>query len=66
MQAYISQTIGLGIDVSGRFIMTASSGTELVLWDLKGVEISRLDTYLMNNYTAKVSPCGTFIAASGN
>lgn len=59
------ETIGLGISVSGRFIMTASAGTELCLWDLKGTELTRLDTYLMNNIAAKVSPCGTFIAASG-
>lgn len=65
LKVHNQETIGLGIAVNGKYIMTSSSGTELVLWDLKGTEISKLDTYLMNNYTAKVSPCGTFIAASG-
>lgn len=51
--------------MNGKFMMSASSGTELVLWDLKGTELTKTDTYLMNNYTAKISPCGTFVATSG-
>jgi hypothetical protein len=46
--------------------MTCSSGTEIVLWDLKGAELARIETYLINNFTSKISPCGRFIAASGN
>ncbi|KAL1132478.1 hypothetical protein AAG570_010433 [Ranatra chinensis] len=60
-----NETVGLGIAVNGKYIMSCSSGTDIVLWDLKGSELARLDTYLMNNYTAKISPCGRFIAASG-
>lgn len=55
----------MGIACNGRFIMTCSGKTDLVLWDLKGQEIARVDTYLMNTWCARISPCGRFIVASG-
>lgn len=57
--------IGLGIACHGRFIMTCSAKTELVLWDLRGHELARVDTYLMSTMCARISPCGRFIVASG-
>nr|CAD7590144.1 unnamed protein product [Timema genevievae] len=57
--------VGLGIACSGKFIMSCSDKTELVLWDLKGQQLAKVDTYLMNNYCARISPCGRFVAASG-
>ena len=57
--------VGFGIACTGRFIMTCSNKTDLVVWDLKGNILERIDTFLINNLCAKVSPCGRFIAASG-
>nr|CAD7575509.1 unnamed protein product [Timema californicum] len=56
--------VGLGIACSGKFIMSCSDKTDLVLWDLKGQQLAKVDTYLMNNYCARISPCGRFVAAS--
>ncbi|BES95833.1 WD domain, G-beta repeat [Nesidiocoris tenuis] len=64
-QGHKNETIGLDISPNGKYIMTCSAGTDLILWDLKGSEFTRVDTYLMNNIGAKISPCGTFVAASG-
>ncbi|KAF6207007.1 hypothetical protein GE061_018244 [Apolygus lucorum] len=64
-QGHKDETIGLGISSNGKYIMTCSNATDLILWDLKGTELARVDTYLMNNFNAKVSPCGTFVGASG-
>ncbi|GLG96409.1 Transducin beta-like protein 2 [Gryllus bimaculatus] len=57
--------VGLGVACSGRFMLTCSEGTDLLISDIKGQPLARVDTYLMHTYTARVSPCGRFIAASG-
>lgn len=57
--------VGLAIACHGRFIMTCSAKTDLVLWDLRGAELARVDTYLMTTQCARISPCGRFIVASG-
>jgi mRNA-capping enzyme len=57
--------VGFGIACTGRFIMTCSNKTDLVIWDLRGNVLEKIDTFLINNLCAKVSPCGRFIAASG-
>ncbi|KAK9512844.1 hypothetical protein O3M35_001171 [Rhynocoris fuscipes] len=64
-KAHNNEIIGMGIDPNGKYIMTCSAGTDMIIWDLKGAEITKVETYLMNNYAAKVSPCGTFVAVSG-
>merc|ERR1719322_1156691 len=46
--------------------MTASSTTDLVLYDLKGEVIQKLDSAgLMHIYSACISPNARFVAASG-
>lgn len=55
----------MGIACNGRFIMTCSGKNDLVLWDLRGQELARVDTYLMNTICARISPCGRYIVASG-
>ncbi|KAF2895535.1 hypothetical protein ILUMI_10640 [Ignelater luminosus] len=57
--------VGLGIACNGKFIMTCSNKTDLVVWDLRGQQLARVDTYLMSTACAKISPCGRFIVASG-
>lgn len=58
--------IGMDISSNGKFIMTCSKGTDLVVWDLKGQKLAQIDTCLMSTTCAKISPCGRFIVASGN
>ena len=50
---------------TGRFMMTCTNRTNLIIWDLKGNILEELDTYLMSTNCAKISPCGRFIAATG-
>ncbi|CRK97573.1 CLUMA_CG010959, isoform A [Clunio marinus] len=57
--------ISLDIACNGKFIMTATNTTDIVLWDIRGNVLDHLDTCLMTNYCAKISPCGRFIAVSG-
>ena len=57
--------ISLDISCNGKFILSANNKTELILWDVRGNILDRLDTFLMSNYAAKISPCARFIAASG-
>ncbi|XP_034832316.1 transducin beta-like protein 2 isoform X2 [Maniola hyperantus] len=57
--------VGFGIASNGKFLMSCSTDSEMIIWDLKGQQLERLDTYLMSTYTAKISPCGRFVVATG-
>lgn len=57
--------IGFDISSNGKFMMSCSSKTDLVIWDLKGQQLEKLDTYLMSTHAAKISPCGRFVVATG-
>ncbi len=46
--------------------MTCSDKTTLVIWSIRGEELATIDTYHMSTYCAKISPCGRFVASSGN
>lgn len=59
------EIIGFGVSCTGRFLMLCTNKTTLYICDLKGNILEELDTCLMNNYSAKISTCGRFIAASG-
>lgn len=58
-------TVDLVIDLStcaaplssGKFIMTASSDTTILIWNLKGQVLSTINTNQMNNTYAAISPC---------
>lgn len=54
------------IACNGRFIMTCSKTNGLIVWDLKGEPLATVDTYLAFTHKARISPCGRFVAASGN
>ncbi|XP_063396087.1 transducin beta-like protein 2 [Mytilus trossulus] len=62
---HTAEIIQIGIASSGRFIMTCSRDTTLIVWSIKGEVLSILDTHQMNNVYAAVSPCGRFVASSG-
>jgi len=57
--------IGLGISSTGKYIATCSDKTELILWNLKGDVLAKIDTCHNLTYCCKVSPCGRFVATSG-
>lgn len=57
--------VGFGIACTGRYIMSCSNKTDILLWTLKGTVLDKLDTCLLNNWSAKISTCGRFIAACG-
>ncbi|XP_047503560.1 transducin beta-like protein 2 isoform X2 [Pieris napi] len=57
--------VGFGISSNGKFMMSCSAKTDMIIYDLKGQILERLDTYLMNTHSAKISPCGRFVVATG-
>lgn len=57
--------INIGISCNAKFIMSCSSDTSINIWDLKGEKLSSIDTKMMNNSFAAVSPCGRFFGACG-
>ncbi|XP_038209839.1 transducin beta-like protein 2 isoform X3 [Zerene cesonia] len=59
------EVVGFGISSNGKFMMSCSSKTDMIIYDLKGQILERLDTYLMNTHMAKISPCGRFVVATG-
>ncbi|KAJ6655691.1 hypothetical protein lerEdw1_004744 [Lerista edwardsae] len=57
--------INIGVADTGKFIMTASSDTTILIWDLRGEVLASINTNQMNNAFAAVSPCGRFVASCG-
>jgi len=57
--------VSLGIASTGKFIASCSKKTDLVVTDVKGIELATIDTYLMETYSAGVSPCARYIYAVG-
>ncbi|RUS84826.1 hypothetical protein EGW08_007441, partial [Elysia chlorotica] len=64
-QKHKQDIIGVGISSSGKWIMTCSGDTTILIWDLKGEVLATIDTHQVNNSCGKVSPCGRFVASSG-
>lgn len=65
LQVHKEDVVGFGISSNGKFMMSCSNDSQMIIWDLKGQQLERLDTYLMSTYTAKISPCGRFVVATG-
>lgn len=57
--------VNMDIASNGKFIMTASNKTDLVLWDVRGNVLEHLNTFTMTNYSARISPCGRYVGVSG-
>lgn len=47
----------------GKFIMSASSDTTILVWDLKGEVLASINTNQMTNSYAAISPCGRYNTA---
>ncbi|XP_063299739.1 transducin beta-like protein 2 [Pelobates fuscus] len=57
--------INIGVAETGKFMMTASSDTTIMVLDRKGAVLATINTNQMNNAYAAVSPCGRFVASCG-
>ncbi|XP_066506503.1 transducin beta-like protein 2 [Hoplias malabaricus] len=57
--------INIGIAATGKFIMTASVDTTILIWDLKGEVLASINTNQMSTSYAAISPCGRFVASCG-
>ncbi|KAL8591952.1 hypothetical protein ACOMHN_020430 [Nucella lapillus] len=55
----------IGVSSKGTFIMAGMTGTQLVVYDLKGEQLELINTHQMSNNYSCVSPCGRFVACSG-
>ena len=55
----------MGISPSGKFIASCNDKTELIIWNLKGDILDKIDTVHNLTYCCQVSPCGKFVATSG-
>lgn len=59
------ELIAVGISSTGKFIMSADKGTQVVIWTTKGDILDRIDTLLIYNSYVCISPCGNLVAACG-
>ncbi|XP_044142988.1 transducin beta-like protein 2 [Bufo gargarizans] len=57
--------INIGIAETGKFIMTASNDTTILIWNRKGDVLATINTNQVANAYASVSPCGRFVASCG-
>ncbi|XP_040583285.1 transducin beta-like protein 2 [Lepeophtheirus salmonis] len=58
--------IALQFSSNGKYIMTCTDKSTLIIWSLKGDKYAEIETYHMNiNYCAKISTCGRFVGTSG-
>ncbi|XP_016132620.1 transducin beta-like protein 2 [Sinocyclocheilus grahami] len=64
-QKHKGVAINIGIAETGKFIMSASVDTTIVIWDLKGDVLATINTNQMTNSHVAVSPCGRFVASCG-
>ncbi|XP_005813862.1 transducin beta-like protein 2 [Xiphophorus maculatus] len=64
-QKHKAPIVNIGIAETGKFIMSSSTDTTILIWDLKGELLASINTNQMTNSYAAVSPCGRFIASCG-
>ncbi|KAM4726175.1 transducin beta-like protein 2 [Anableps anableps] len=64
-QKHKAPVVNIGIAETGKFIMSASTDTTILIWDLKGELLASINTNQMTNSYAAVSPCGRFVASCG-
>ncbi|KAG8541065.1 hypothetical protein GDO81_029764 [Engystomops pustulosus] len=57
--------INIGMAETGKFIMSASNDTTILIWNRKGDVIATINTNQVANAYASVSPCGRFVASCG-
>jgi len=65
-QIHKQEIVGLGVACSGKFMMTCSSDSQLVIWDLKGILLDQMEISQGTTHSCKMSPCGRYIGACGH
>ncbi|MCP9263622.1 hypothetical protein DINM_007010 [Dirofilaria immitis] len=55
----------IGIACNGRFVMSASPDNQLVIYNIHGEVLKKIELKLNILYRACISPCGRFVGASG-
>jgi len=60
-----TEIINVGISSNGKFIMSADNQAQVIIWSLKGDVYECIDTLLVYNTLACISPCGNLVAACG-
>ncbi|OZC06171.1 WD domain, G-beta repeat protein, partial [Onchocerca flexuosa] len=55
----------VGIACNGRFVMSTSTDNQLVIYNIHGEVLKKLELKLNILYGACISPCGRFVGASG-
>eukprot|EP00794_Sanderia_malayensis_P013835 gene13835-15281_t len=60
-----SEIISVCISSTGKFVMSASKDTTIIIWTLKGEVLATIDTLLVYNSCVTLSPSGALVAASG-
>ncbi|TNM84449.1 transducin beta-like protein 2 [Takifugu rubripes] len=64
-QKHKAPILNIGIAETGKFIMSASTDTTILIWDLKGEILSSINTNQIVNSYAAISPCGRFVGSCG-
>jgi len=64
-EAHKTDCVGMGISSNGKFVASCSDKTDLIIWNLKGDILDKIDTVHNLTYCCQVSPCGKFVATSG-
>ncbi|XP_068750616.1 transducin beta-like protein 2 isoform X2 [Montipora capricornis] len=62
---HAAEIINIAVASNGKFILSCSRDTTIILWNLKGEVLSIIDTHQMTNRFASISPCGKFVASAG-
>ncbi|XP_032242347.2 transducin beta-like protein 2 isoform X2 [Nematostella vectensis] len=60
-----AEIINIAVASNGKYIMSCSKDTTIIIWDLKGEVLATLDTLQINNSFSALSPCGRFVASAG-
>ncbi|XP_031553356.1 transducin beta-like protein 2 isoform X2 [Actinia tenebrosa] len=60
-----TEIISIAIASNGKYIMSCSKDTTIVIWNLKGEVLAIIDTLQVNNSFCSLSPCGRFVASAG-
>ncbi|KAK4321121.1 hypothetical protein Pmani_008066 [Petrolisthes manimaculis] len=57
--------VALDMALNGKYIMTCNNKNQLVIWNLHGEILECVDTRHGDTYSARLSPCGRYVATTG-
>jgi len=65
-QIHKDEIVGLGVACNGKFMMTCSRDSRLIIWDLRGSLLDQMEISQGTTHCCKMSPCGRYIGACGH